>query len=246
MRRSQYILIAILLILAAVALHYVHYLIFHDPHHIFIYLLGDIAFLPIEILVVAVVVERLLSRQEHRSLVNKLNMLVGTFFSELGIRLLGEMTPGLLNAEEIRPYLAVTSEWSAADYKRSLAAVRTLDYDFDPKAIDLAAVKELLHEKRGLLLMLLANPNLLEHERFTNLLWAVFHFLEELSARQSLEGLPESDLKHLAGDMRRVYSLLTREWLYYCRHLQRRYPYIFSIVVRTHPLQEAPCAVVRQ
>jgi len=33
--------------------------------------------------------------------------------------------------------------------------------------------------------------------------------------------------------------------LRYCRHLQSAYPYIFSIVVRTHPLQAHPDAVVR-
>ncbi len=34
------------------------------------------------------------------------------------------------------------------------------------------------------------------------------------------------------------------EWLCYCEHLRQRYPYIFSIVVRTHPLQEHPDATV--
>jgi len=31
------------------------------------------------------------------------------------------------------------------------------------------------------LLGLLGNPNLLEHDSFTDLLWAVFHLMEELS-----------------------------------------------------------------
>jgi len=241
----RYLFIAVLLIALAAALHYVHYLIFHDPHHIFIYLLGDVAFLPLEVLFVAIVVERLLAHQEHKSLIKKLNMLVGTFFGELGTRLLGELTKGLANADDIRPYLNVRSDWRAADYKRSLARVRTFGYEFDQRKLDLGSLRDLLTERRNLLLMLLANPNLLEHERFTDLLWAVFHLMEELSARESLSGLPETDLKHLGGDVRRVYSMLTSEWLYYCRHLQRRYPYIFSIIVRTHPLQETPNATVR-
>jgi putative ATPase len=93
--------------------------------------------------------------------------------------------------------------------------------------------------------LMLANPNLLEHERFTDLLWAVSHLLEELTARTSLEDLPPSDVAHLAGDVRRVYSQLTLQWLLYCRHLQASYPYIFSIMARTHPLQDSPSAVVR-
>ena len=85
----------------------------------------------------------------------------------------------------------------------------------------------------------------MEHDRFTDLLWAVSHLLEELTARSSLEGLPPADLAHLASDIRHFYSLLAVEWLLYCRHLQKAYPYMFSLVVRTHPLQPNPSAIVR-
>jgi hypothetical protein len=37
-------------------LYFVHYLIFRDVHHIFIYLLGDLAFLPIEVLLVVIII----------------------------------------------------------------------------------------------------------------------------------------------------------------------------------------------
>ena len=103
----------------------------------------------------------------------------------------------------------------------------------------------MLDEKRNMLVTLLANPNLLEHERFTDLLWAIFHLMEELDARPALTGLPQTDLDHIAGDIQRVYSRLTVEWLLYCRHLQKAYPYIFSIIARTHPLQENPSAIVK-
>ena len=42
----------------------------------------------------------------------------------------------------------------------------------------------------------------------------------------------------------RVYERLTAQWILYCGHLQGSYPYIFSIVSRTHPLQERPDPVV--
>ena len=50
--------------------------------------------------------------------------------------------------------------------------------------------------------------------------------------------------EHLAGDIHRVYAKLTQEWLMYCKHPQKAYPYIFSIIARTHPLQEHPDATV--
>jgi hypothetical protein len=85
------------------------------------------------------------------------------------------------------------------------------------------------------LLGLLENPNLLEHESFTDLLWAVFHLTEELGCRTDLKNLPDTDYAHLSGDIKRVYILLISEWLAYMKHLKDTYPYLFSLSVRTNP-----------
>lgn len=114
-------------------------------------------------------------------------------------------------------------------------SVKNHDYNINSKRGDLEAVRNFLKEKRQFLLNLLENPNLLEHESFTNLLWAVFHFTEELVHRRSLRGLPETDYKHLAGDLKRVYHLLIAEWLNYMKHLKENYPYLFSLAMRTNP-----------
>ena len=79
------------------------------------------------------------------------------------------------------------------------------------------------------------NPNLLEHESFAELLWAVSHLSEELDHRQNLGNLTQTDSKHLAGDIERAYRLLMREWLSYMEHLKKEYPYLFSLAVRTNP-----------
>jgi hypothetical protein len=50
----------------------------------------------------------------------------------------------------------------------------------------------------GFLLGLMANPNLLEHESFTDLLWAVFHLTDELTHREDVSALADADLEHLA------------------------------------------------
>jgi len=79
---------------------------------------------------------------------------------------------------------------------------------------DLILLREFLLSKREFLLRLLENPNLFEHESFTDLLWAVFHLTEELDFREDkLAQIPDSDYKHLGGDLKRVYSLLIQQWL---------------------------------
>ena len=234
---------AVLCALSALA-YTAHYFIFHEAHHIFIYLVGDIAFVPVEVFLVALVLERALAHHEKKQIRQKLNMVIGTFFSELGTKLLGKLTPCIDNRDELRECLAVKAQWKPAEFKRALGEVRRFKYKADVDKLDLHGLKDVLSDQRGLLLTLLANPNLLEHERFTNLLWAVFHLMEELEARDSLDDMPGTDRLHVAGDVVRVYEHLTAEWLLYCQHLKKAYPYIFSIVVRTHPLQDTPNATV--
>ncbi len=84
----------------------------------------------------------------------------------------------------------------------------------------------------------------MEHERFTDLLWAVHHLEEELEARTTLTELTPADEAHLEVDVRRAFNALLAEWVLYVQHLKTDYPYLFSLVVRTHPFQDSPSPIV--
>ncbi len=57
----------------------------------------------------------------------------------------------------------------------------------------------------------------------------------------SLDQLSPADFKHIEGDIRRVFQLLTFEWLQYLKHLKNAYPYLFSLAVRTNPFDKEAC-----
>ena len=236
--------LAVCLLLCSVSLYVTDYLIYGDRKAVLTSLLLNMAFLPIYVLIVVLVIEQVTSGREKQAMLYKLNMIIGLFFTEMGTQLLGSLTVCLENREALRRILSVRKDWTSREFREALSAAESFAYQINMEGADLRALRQMLVSKRDLLLLLLANPNLLEHERFTDLLWAVSHLLEELSSRESLDHLPQNDKNHLAGDIKRVYSQLTVEWLLYCRHLQEAYPYIFSIVVRTHPLQDHPCAMV--
>jgi len=109
----------------------------------------------------------------------------------------------------------------------------------------LLGLKKFLVNKRNFLLALLENPNLLEHETFTDLLWAVFHLTEELEVRDNLNKLPASDIEHIKGDIIRVYGLLIAEWINYMRHLKTDYPYLFSLATRMNPFNPKASPIVK-
>ncbi len=237
MNRKEIVWIAIVLTVAAALLHALHYAVFRDAHHIFIYLLGDVAFVPLEILFIAIIFERVLSEREKQSRRHKMNMVIGAFFSAVGQPLLRVMEPLVANASELSDHLDMTPEWTESQLREGIRFVDCTELELRAEPEDLPPVRDLLAQNREFMLRLLENPTLLEHERFTDLLWAIFHLEEELSARKSLDDLPASDLKHLAGDIDRAYCALLTQWLEYMVHLKQDYPYLFSFAARTNPLQ---------
>lgn len=242
---------AVILILAAVfiatsaLLYFLHYLAFRDTHHIFIYLLGDLAFLPLEVFLVVIVIERILAHRAQQATMQKLNMVIGAFYSEVGNELLQRLLGCFEKTEEICQCLAIKGNWGRADFTKAVAWAHDFKGEPDCTRIDLQSLRAFLIQKRQFLLALLENPNLLEHERFTDLLWAVFHLAEELELRPAVMDSPAADLSHVSGDIERVYHHLVAEWLYYVKHLKTNYPFLFSLVVRIHPFQKYPSPVVQ-
>jgi hypothetical protein len=234
-RILNWVLLGLSLLALSGAVYFVHYLVFGDPHHIFIYLVGDIAFVPVEVLLVTLIIHRLLSMREKRALLNKLNMVVGTFFSDVGnplIRRFAELDPG---AELASKKLDVKGRWAESEFEAVRGFLAGYGYGVDSTRGDLEWLKGFLAEKKDFLLRLLENPNLLEHDSFTDLLWAVFHLAEELGHRHNLAALGTGDREHLEGDISRAYRLLASEWVGYMQYMKKDYPYLFSLAVRTNP-----------
>lgn len=243
-QRLNFVTLAIIFIAVSALVYFIHYLIFRDPHHIFIFMVGDLAFVFLEVFLVVIVIERLLARREKQAMLYKLNMIAGVFFSEVGNQLLRKLLGCFEKREEISRQLTPAQDWNRADFKKAQAFAHSLEGKPKCGNIDLDELKAFLIQKRPFLLRLLENPNVLEHKSGSDLLWAVFHLAEELEARAALKDLPDSDLEHINGDIQRVYSRLATEWVTYMEHLKSKYPFLFSLVVRTHPFKEHPSAVV--
>lgn len=236
--------LALVLIALAAGVYYIHFLIFRDVHHIFLYFIGDVGFVFFEVLLVTLVIHRLLHHREQRALRNKLNMLIGAFFSETGASLLGMLADFDADSHHIAQHLDAPDDWSEKEFLNIREIVGKHDSTINGKRGDLEALNKHLREKKALLLDLLQNPTLLENEPFTNLVWAVFHLTEELAHRSDLKNLPDTDSRHLAEDIRRVYHLLMVQWMDYMNHLKTDYPYLFSMAARTNPFdQEASVEV---
>lgn len=237
---------ALLLIVASALSYALHYLIFHDSHHIFLYMIGDFGFLFLDVLLVLLIIERLLSGREKKAMLQKLNMVIGTFFSEVGVELLKRFSDFVDNADELECEVHIHPQWDKKKFQEARKKAEAFPYNMVFNAEELEELRDFLDVKHPFLLRLLENPILLENQRFTDLLWAVFHLSEELDFRESLQMLPDTDIAHLKMDLRRAYSLIISEWLSYTEHLKGRYPFLFSLAIRTNPLDPKASPVVQE
>jgi hypothetical protein len=224
------------LLVISLLLYFLEYYAFGRAGEIAFGFVSNVAFLPVYVLFVTLMIERVLKEREREAMMQKLNMVIGVFFSEIGRELLQNFLTFYEDGKELSKRLRPSVHWVDRDFIAARDDLKAQDVGLDARLGDLAALKQFLNEKKPVMLSLLENPNLLEHDAFTDLLWAVLHLSEELQARRSLEGLPESDLAHLSGDMERAHTYLLIEWLAYMRHLRNDYPYLYSLAVRMNPL----------
>ena len=232
-------LLALVLALLASALYFVRWEMYSTPSmrsEMERFFIGDLAFLALQILVVTVFLETYLKRRENLALREKLNMIVGAFFSETGFELLGDIIKSDVNAPQIAEAISPQLNWTNKDFERARILFEQHDVDIRPTPEQLEVIRDLLCTKKQSLLALLTNQALLDHEAFTDLLWSISHLGDELMARTNFAQLPQSDIAHLGKDLERTYAILGIEWLNYLEHLQKRYPYLYSLAVRNNPL----------
>jgi len=209
---------------------------------IFVIILGVGAFLG----AIANSLEMMLNIREKKQRNEKINMIIGIFFDEIGTELISYFSKFDPNIDKIRKQLAVNKNYSDQGFALIKKRLKNYSYNIAIDKSILISLRNFLMEKRGFLLQLLENPNILEHESFSELLMAVFHLEKELELRKRTNQLPEEDLDHLNKDIERVYVLLINQWLDYMRHLKKEYPYLFSLAIRINPFDSDASPIVHK
>jgi hypothetical protein len=233
-----------LLCLSAVV-YLVNYLIFRDAHYLFRLFLAQLGFLPISVLLVTIIINQLLNIHAKRSKLAKLNMVIGAFFSEVGLELLRLISACAANQDNFHSKIKTINVWPDQEFLTFKKSLPGYDFALTIEPGRWESLRSFLMAKRDFLLRLLENPNLLEHDTFSNLLLAVFHLTEELAQRHALGHLSGADQEHLGVDLQRVYNLLIGQWLDYMQHLKDSYPYLFSLALRTNPFDPQAAAEIR-
>lgn len=233
--------LAIILIIASAILYTIAYFGFNEPDKVLFYIVIDLAFIPLDVLIVALVIEGIIEKKEKETVLEKLDMILGVFFSEIGDDLLKTFTKINASSEEIIKKLENIENWNKKDYQNAYKHLENHGVTFKPsiKEEDIPSyieeLKEVFEGKREFLIGLLENQNLLEKDSFSRLILAIFHLEDELKYRANPNEVDLTDFGHIVGDIDRVYSQLTLEWIKYLEFLNKHYPYMSSIAIRTNP-----------
>jgi hypothetical protein len=238
MKRMKWsILLGLGLLSSSLVMYFIHYTIFGELRSILFIGVASLAFVPIQGLVVTLIIAELLVIMNRGARLQKMNMVIGVFFSELGTGLLRSLYLSDSKASRLRETMEMAEDLSVAEVASLMGKLHDYPFRVEMDRSDLEGLRGQLISSRDFMVRLLENPSLLENEKFTNMLWAVFHLTEELDARETLLNIPDSDLEHLLGDVSRSYQRLFGEWLCYMRHLHDNYPYLYSFAMRTSPLE---------
>lgn len=234
-RKPQIPTLILLLLLFSIVIYGIQIVIFHRVSETGFYFLQDMAFLPISVLLVTLGLNTVIVRQERKEKKEKVSVVINEFFAETGTELVIALREHFDNLEGISPRLQLAADWQEKDFSASIDAIAKYSFHAEIIEDDLYHLRDTLVDKKGHLLRLFENANLMEQDRFTGMLWAVYHVYDELRSRESLSNLPASDIQHLNLDIQRAYQILFIEWIESMRILKRKYPYLYSLAVRKCP-----------
>jgi hypothetical protein len=234
-KRSEIILIAGLTLLS-IFIYLIQNAIFHNPHDTVYYLLGDLAFIPVQVIVVTLVIDKLVNYVEKKNNAKRINVIISSFFTESGTELMSAMSRFSRNQEDLCKIL------SADDFSKNISLklkkqLKAFPYDIYADPAELAEMKSRMSAHKPYMLRMLENTNLMEHDSFTDMLWSVFHVADELDTR-NLGKLSKADIDHISYDILRAYSALNLEWIGYMDYLEREYPYLFVLAIRKSPFKD--------
>lgn len=245
-KTNRTIYLTVTLLLLSAIFYYIHYLIFNNLKDIFYWMIMNIAYVFIEVLLVTIIIHQMLNEREKKARLENMNIIIGTFYSEIGVKLLKYFIKSNKPDEIITKHMLVNSKWTERNFKSATRQLMKQNITIDINNIDLNSLKKFLHEEKQIIIRVMENPTLIEHEMFTELLLAVNHISEELNARDSVGNLTETDYNHLQKDINRGYKLLVMQWLQYIKYLKSSYPFLFSISLRTNPFDTNASAYVSE
>ncbi|MGL5756266.1 MAG: hypothetical protein ACRCYC_13135 [Paraclostridium sp.] len=223
-----YFVISFILIALSGLMFFIHYLVFGQATNTAYYSLMNLCFIPINSLVVTIILEKLIDYRAKKERMEKINMLVGIFFTEVG----GKLMRLIIDADNGAKNYIIDFD----DLNKIKRNLDNYNYQVNMECIDLKSIKNVLVENNNLFVTLISNESILNHQIFTDLLMSVIHLRDEIIFMEKDNGI-EMNINHLENDVIRVYKNITIQWVYYLEYLNKSYPFLYNNAIRVNPFK---------
>jgi len=225
------IFFGVLLLTTSATVYLFHYMIFRDAHHIFLYLIGDIGFVPLEVILITMVFHKFLLRKEKHVKFEKLNAVVGVFFTRVGNDLIQFLSQYDLQYEETKKFIDVHNDWTTSDFDKKIKEFRTYKANIDTDQIPLSVLQRIIKKEESLILQVFGNTDMLDSYSLAYLFHTMFHLIDNLdhSTKNGRTSLHKLDI-----NVEKLYTFLIYRWLHYTKHISEFYPHHYPTLVNKH------------
>lgn len=228
--------IAIALFALSAAIYAAQILIFHDPRTTAFYIFQDFAFLPASIAIATVAVGAILDEHDRREALASTRMLRSQFFTGVGAPMLMQIEYCARCSANLARLTVIDGDMSTRrarrQMRREIAArqkkIESLILQVHLTRAAYDGVRDILEESRMELLILGSTHNLNEAERFTEMLWGIFHIMDEYRLRGDWDNLSPTDIAHLETDFAQVLRLMLANSVSNNVYLKATYPNFYG------------------
>ncbi|HIJ97410.1 MAG TPA: hypothetical protein HPP94_17090 [Desulfuromonadales bacterium] len=116
------------------------YILLGSATELSIWFLGNLAFLPVYVMIVTLMIERVLKERERHAVMRKLNMVIGVFFSEVGNRLLKELSVYVVCCNDLKAHLLINGTWKQPEFSAALDYLQKSDLKIESTRCEVAGV----------------------------------------------------------------------------------------------------------
>ena len=228
--------ISVLLIILSAIIYLLQILIFRDVRNTFFYIFQDFAFLPVSIAVATIAVGALLDERDRLQKIEGTRMLRSVFFTGIGSSILLKLSPCCIYSQEMASLMHVEgSTDTLRERSRLHKAIRQRQEEIN--AMDLRVkldrdvyegVCQILEDNRPELLIMSSNNNLMVEKSFKEVIWGIFHLMDEFHLRGHWEDLSEADIQHLEDDFSTVLRLMLANSIGNTWYLKETYPEFYG------------------
>jgi hypothetical protein len=124
-----------------------HYLVFIGCASPVYFFMGDLAFIPIEVLIVTIIIDQMLVSRDRQQRMEKLNMVIGIFFSRVGTQLLDRFAKADPGEMPLWKRMAGGNDLTVEKFKAMHSGPGGWHAKVDPARVDMDALREFLLQK---------------------------------------------------------------------------------------------------